>query len=874
MVAFILLNVIQYFTTVSCRLNLLSFIELYLTHVAFHLHLSTLPVLLAVEEWKPKERYIPLNEFIKTSKSKIQKPMLKINKPPLPPLPTHDPITKPTSIPKEKMDMTPDEESKYIKKNLFNDDHFPSDLPILKENIGKSSSQLMEPRTYSSFHEATPLLSEYAKNGCPVNCGPDWTMETILKLLRRGPHRSSRRRDAVRQLRTETKEKIACGYARVVRWGDIKHNIPKKLKISPVAMIPHKSKKYRCILDLSFTLFEDGIEYPSVNETTNKMAKPEAMAQLGNCLKRLVALMADNYDINLPFMFSKLDIKDGFWRMRVSNDDAWNFVYVLPSLKDNIDEDNIELVVPNSLQMGWCESPPFFCSGSETARDVIVQILNNPTLPMHRFENVMLKEFISNKIQPSSGNMTLFEVFVDDFVCATNHISTKQLNKISRAMINGIHSISPPPEVTNHPGGDPVSEKKLDKGEGVWSFDKEILGWDFNGKHFTIQLPPKKCDEIILQIKKLSKLKRASLNKYQKLSGKLQHASFGIPCGRALFSPIQHAMRFNPKFINLVPELKQILADWQYMIQYMKKHPTSVLQLVHNFPDYIGHSDACALGAGGVWNSGMKPIKSPFLWQVEWPKDIRESLVSASNPTGHITINDLELAGLVLNWLALELQPSIPLAFHHIGTYCDNTSAVAWTQKLRTSTSIIAGRLLRMLGMRIHARQASSLLPLHIAGKDNQMADIVSRAFKTGKFFMAETSLVDYFNTHFPLSQEVSWTECRFPSELTSRVISCLRGELLPMASLIRLPKIGSNIGAIGAGMPLSSAVTPSCLKKTPLIASTSSVALPQESAQDILAEEIKSKFNHARMQSRPSTRPSSWLANKLPSTKRSKNIN
>ena len=101
---------------------------------------------------------------------------------------------------------------------------------------------------------------------------------------------------------------------------------------------------------------------------------------------------------------------------------------------------------------------------------------------------------------------------------------------------------------------------------------------------------------------------------------------------------------------------------------------------------------------------------------------------------GDLTINDLELAGLVLNWLALECQKGIPLAYHHIGTFCDNTSAVSWTHKLRTSKSVIAGRLLCMLGLRIHTRQASSLIPLHIAGENNTMADIVSRAFKTGKF--------------------------------------------------------------------------------------------------------------------------------------------
>jgi hypothetical protein len=68
--------------------------------------------------------------------------------------------------------------------------------------------------------------------------------------------------------------------------------------------------------------------------------------------------MADNFNPNTPFMFTKLDIKDSFWCMKVSDEDAWNFCYVLPSLHESINEDDTELVVPNSLQMGWCESPP------------------------------------------------------------------------------------------------------------------------------------------------------------------------------------------------------------------------------------------------------------------------------------------------------------------------------------------------------------------------------------------------------------------------------------------------------------------------------------------------------------------------------------
>jgi hypothetical protein len=33
--------------------------------------------------------------------------------------------------------------------------------------------------------------------------------------------------------------------------------------------------------------------------------------------------------------------------------------------------DTVQLVIPDALQMGWSESPPFFCAATKTARDVI-----------------------------------------------------------------------------------------------------------------------------------------------------------------------------------------------------------------------------------------------------------------------------------------------------------------------------------------------------------------------------------------------------------------------------------------------------------------------------------------------------------------------
>ena len=293
----------------------------------------------------------------------------------------------------------------------------PEDVPI-KETIGKVG--LMWPCTYAQHHPATPLLQKFSTEGCPADCGPAWTTAQIEAAIQHGPHKSARSPEARSALHLEAQQKVKQGFTKIVKYREIKSDLPTQLKVSPAACIPHKSRKFRVILDLSFPLRFENTFINSVNDTKRQQAPSEAMGQLRSCFKRLVATMADNCDRSKPFYFSKLDVKEGFWRMVVAPEQAWNFAYVLLAEDGKpVNLEDIELVVPDALQMGWCESPLFFCTASETTRDVIQELIDRPEqLLPHKFENKLIPPEI-NRLVPRFP-VCLLEVFVNDFIVATN----------------------------------------------------------------------------------------------------------------------------------------------------------------------------------------------------------------------------------------------------------------------------------------------------------------------------------------------------------------------------------------------------------------------------------------------------------------------
>ena len=83
--------------------------------------------------------------------------------------------------------------------------------------------------------------------------------------------------------------------------------------------------------------------------------------------------------------------------------------------------DETDIVVPNSLQMGWRESPAYFCAASETARDISDERARTKIgiLPEHFLEEP--KTTTISKSLPSKPSMLklaqwVIKVYVDNFI--------------------------------------------------------------------------------------------------------------------------------------------------------------------------------------------------------------------------------------------------------------------------------------------------------------------------------------------------------------------------------------------------------------------------------------------------------------------------
>jgi hypothetical protein len=104
-----------------------------------------------------------------------------------------------------------------------------------------------------------------------------------------------------------------------------------------------------------------------VNDTTEPAEDQSGVEVLGPALPSILKVMFDT-DCTWEINWQKIDLSDGFGCMIISTGAEHNFAFQMPTRATNTDT---FFMVPSSLQMGWKNSPAYFCVAMQTTRELV-----------------------------------------------------------------------------------------------------------------------------------------------------------------------------------------------------------------------------------------------------------------------------------------------------------------------------------------------------------------------------------------------------------------------------------------------------------------------------------------------------------------------
>ncbi len=215
------------------------------------------------------------------------------------------------------------------------------------------------------------------------------------------------------------------------------------------------------------------------------------------------------------------------------------------------------------------ESPPYFCTATETARDVTTDYINQTvgTLRNHKFERYVIGDAEYNALpescSPSNCFLYTIEVYVDDFMSLVIPVSRKQQRLVATVVMTGIHDVFPPDQDNSNYL---ISEKKLRQQEGQFSTQKTLLGFDFDGTTKTMWLEEAKREKLLTVLKGWIRTGHRGtsgipFNEFESITAKIRHAFTCIPAGVGLLSPCNSILKLKPRRVFLhknQPVLKAI----------------------------------------------------------------------------------------------------------------------------------------------------------------------------------------------------------------------------------------------------------------------------------------------------------------------------
>ena len=319
--------------------------------------------------------------------------------------------------------------------------------------------------------------------------------------------------------------------------------------------------------------------------------------------------------------------------------------------------------------MGWTESPPAFLAVTETIADIVNNRLETITsIPKaHLFEgltstSVPLQSLTATNSYPILDTgpkwppLAYVDVYVDNFVKLAQGWTNAM--RVRRHTFQAIDEMFCSNDHLNHNGKEPISQKKLQKGDDFWSTQKVVLWWLINTATMTISLPPHWRERLLAILTTILIRKRASMKEWHCLLGELHSMSLALPGSVRSFSILQTAIDPHKLRVKITEPLWDQLKDLHWLVEELSSRPTHLAEVVPTLSTYLGTVNAAKPGMGGIWfppvtlplaiqHPTSSQLHTPILWRARFPAVVCSELVSFDNPTGSITNSDLELAGAI-----------------------------------------------------------------------------------------------------------------------------------------------------------------------------------------------------------------------------------
>ena len=228
------------------------------------------------------------------------------------------------------------------------------------------------------------------------------------------------------------------------------------------------------------------------------------------------------------------------------------------------------------------------------------------------------------------------------------------------------------------------------------------LGVDIDTENFTISIPKEKVQEIMQICNTWATRQCCTKRELQSLLGKLLYITKCVKSSRFFLNRMLEVLRKSQKRvkIDLTPEFHR---DLNWFLNFIPKFNGSAF-FVHQNIQYEIELDACLQGLGARCGNQVYALKIPLKFE-------------------NMSIVHLEMINILVairTWAILWQGKNIRI-------HCDNQAVVSVLTSGRTRDALLAA-IARNILMET-AAHGICLRTVHISGKDNQVADNLSRFF-------------------------------------------------------------------------------------------------------------------------------------------------